>query len=124
MVPWFDSDLQEMVAAVDQDETKDQKATSTPPGTPVRAEEGKLSCHTRHGQHALLGFGFVRPLAEFLAFSSLCVGSGVSWLSSCLPGLESVHVVLFNNTTVVAMFFVITDQEAYLKDIIYVLIVI
>uniref|UniRef100_H2TSY7 Alpha-adducin n=1 Tax=Takifugu rubripes TaxID=31033 RepID=H2TSY7_TAKRU len=32
-------DLQEIVA-VDQDETKDQKATSTPPSTPVRAEEG------------------------------------------------------------------------------------
>eukprot|EP00066_Takifugu_rubripes_P013602 XP_011602868.1 PREDICTED: alpha-adducin isoform X1 [Takifugu rubripes] len=34
-------DLQEIVA-VDQDETKDQKATSTPPSTPVRAEEESL----------------------------------------------------------------------------------
>ncbi|XP_029693045.1 alpha-adducin isoform X6 [Takifugu rubripes] len=34
-------DLQEIVA-VDQDETKDQKATSTPPSTPVRAEEDEF----------------------------------------------------------------------------------
>lgn len=36
------SDLQENVAA-DQEEPKESKSTSTPPSTPVRAEEGKLS---------------------------------------------------------------------------------
>lgn len=47
------SDMQENVAA-DQEEPKEPKSTSTPPSTPVRAEEGKLSCHTWHAQHALL----------------------------------------------------------------------
>lgn len=108
---WFDvhSDLQEIVA-VDQDETKDQKATGTPPSTPVRAEEGKVSCHTWRTQHALLGLGFV----AFWSFWPVlvCTGHGLSWLSSCLPVLGSVHVAVLNITTFVAMFSVITDQEA------------
>lgn len=44
-------DLQENVAA-DQEESKEPKSTSTPPSTPVRAEEGELSPHPRHTQHA------------------------------------------------------------------------
>lgn len=38
-------ELQENVAA-DLEESKEPKSTSTPPSSPVRAEEGKLSCHT------------------------------------------------------------------------------
>lgn len=67
---------------------------------------------------------FVRPLAEMLVFSPLCTGCGLSWLSSCLPVLKTLPVVVFNKTTCVAVFSVITDQEAYLKDIKYVFIMI
>lgn len=54
----FHSDLGELVEP--EEEPKGQKPTTTPPSTPVRAEEGRLTWLTWHYPACLVQLGFVQ----------------------------------------------------------------
>lgn len=64
----FHSDLGELVEP--EEEPKGQRPTTTPPSTPVRAEEGRLVWLTWHTRLALFSLGLSSPLVGFLGFST------------------------------------------------------
>lgn len=98
-VSFFQSDPVEQEEPAE--EPKEEKAaTTTPPSTPVRAEEGRLARDTPGWPHSgPLGFNFQGPEG----------GGGTDGLPARLSW--GLFMLWSNNTTLGAVFSVITGQE-------------